>query len=173
MERDPGALELAPLLAASYARLGRREDARSELVRWRPEASQSELQFLTSSYHFPYRWASSDRAINARLADGLYIAALPLDLTVATLVEALQKDDAVDRSFAAQDLGRFGPGAAEAVPALIDALADQDRWVRTSVVQALGKIGPAAAAAIPTLTAMQDDDTGNFAKQALKDIRGY
>ena len=75
------------------------------------------------------------------LLDGLYIAALPLDVTVATLVETLQKGDPGERHRAAQDLGKFGP---------------------------------AAIAAIPTLTAMQDDESiGVFAKQALKDIRGF
>ncbi len=89
----------------------------------------------------PYKWAFSEGAIRGRLVDGLYIAALPLDVTVATLVETLQKGDPGERHRAAQVLGKFGP---------------------------------AAIAAIPTLTAMQDDESiGVFAKQALKDIRGF
>ncbi len=73
-----------------------------------------------------------------------------------------------------EDLGRFGPKAAEAVPALIEALADEHRWLRIASAEALGKIGPAAAFAIPALTAVQDDEgVGDFAKQALKDIRGF
>ncbi len=51
-----------------------------------------------------------------------------------------------------EDLGRFGPKAAEAVPALIEALADEHRWLRIASAEALGKIGPAAAVAIPALT---------------------
>ena len=106
--------------------------------------------------------------------DGLYIAALPLDVTVATLVEALQKDDTWERRSIVQDLGRFGPKAAEAVPALIEALTDEPGWLRVASAEALRKIGPAAAAAIPALTAMQDDESiGVFVKQALKDIRGF
>jgi tetratricopeptide (TPR) repeat protein len=174
LERDPGALELAPLLAASYARLGRREDARAALLQWQPEANQSELQTFVLLYHFPYRWAYGVRKIGARFIDGLEIAALPLDVTVATLVETLKNGDIGERRLAVQDIGRFGPTAAEAVPALIDALGEEQQWLRIGSARALGKIGPAAVAAIPTLTAMQDDDSvGSFAKQALKEIRDF
>ena len=89
LERDPGAVELAPLLAASYAHLGRREDARAALLKWQPEASQFQLERATTAYHFLYRWA--DRSINERLSDGLQIAALPLETTVSSLAEALKQ----------------------------------------------------------------------------------
>ncbi len=172
LERDPGAVVLVPFLAASYAHLGRREDARAALLQWRPETSQSDLQMLVNSYYFPYSWAASERAIKDRLVDGLDIAALPLDVTVATLVETLKKGDTGERRRAARILGIFGPTAAEAVSALINALGEEQRWLRIEAAKALGKIGPAAAAAIPTLTAMQDDKSiGVFVKQALKDIR--
>src|SRR5262249_23716090 len=57
LARNPDAVELAPLLAASYAQLGRRRDARAALLRWQPDASQVELQSLAQSYHVPYPWA--------------------------------------------------------------------------------------------------------------------
>ncbi len=110
----------------------------------------------------------------ARFADGLDIATLPLDVTVATLVETLKNGETGERRFAVRDLGRFGPTAAEAVPALIDALGEEQLWLRVETAKALGKIGPAATAAIPTLTAMQDDESVRaVAKQALKDIRDF
>jgi tetratricopeptide (TPR) repeat protein len=174
LERDPGAVELAPLLAASLARLGRREEARAALRQWQPEASQSQLPSLVYSYHFPYSWAAGALKIRVRLVDGLDIAVLPLDVTVATLLETLKKGDTVERGRAARDLGKFGPTAAEAVPALIDALGEEERWLRIETARALGKIGPAAVAAIPTLTAMQGDESiGAFAEQALKNIRDF
>ena len=43
MARSPDATELAPPLAATYAHLGRRREARELLLRWRPGASQAEL----------------------------------------------------------------------------------------------------------------------------------
>jgi TolB-like protein/class 3 adenylate cyclase/Flp pilus assembly protein TadD len=173
LKRDPGAVELAPLLAASLAHLGRREDARAALLQWQPEASQSELQGRVVTYHFPYKWAYGEFAINDRLADGLYIAALPLDVTVATQLQALQESDVKERKIAAKSLGRFGPAAADAVPGLIKALDDEDAWVRREAVIALGKIGPVATAAVPALTNMSKDSVVGFiAKKALKQITG-
>ena len=78
----------------------------------------NELQASLLRYHFPYNWAAGDRAIKDRLVDGLYIAALPLDVTVETLVEALQKDDVQQRLRAAIALGKIGPAAEAAIPAL-------------------------------------------------------
>ncbi len=174
LERDRGAVELAPLLAATYAHLGRREDARTALLLWQPEASQFELQNLASVYHFPYDWTADQRAIKNRLVDGLNIAGLPLAVTVANLIETLKHEGLMEPRRTAQALGWFGPRAAEAVPALVEVLADEDDWVRSAAVEALGKIGPPADAAIPALEAMQDEDFFEFyVKQALKDIRGY
>jgi adenylate cyclase len=174
LERQPGAVELAPFLAATYARLGRREDARATFLRWQPDANQHQLESVSLRYHFPYPWSADERAVQNRLADGLYIAALPLDVTIATLVKALHHEHFAVRRSAAQDLGRFGPAAVDAVPALINALVDENSWVQTEVVRALGKIGPAAEAAIPALRAIQDDHpNGLLAQQALKDIAGF
>ena len=171
LERDRGATELAPALAATYAHLGRREEAWAALALWKPGASPAELRSIYG-YHFPYKW-SEDREILDRLRDGMHIASLPLETTISGLAEELKREKMRDRIRAAISLGRFGPLAAEAVPALIDALADEEKFVRKEAAIALGKIGPAAAAAIPALTALQDTPAVGFhAKKALKKIAG-
>ena len=173
LERDPGASELAPPLAATYARLGRREDARESLLLWRPGANQRELNKVIFTYHFPFPWAPDAREIMIRLRDGLNVAALPLEITVPDLIETLRQGEIGDRGAAARTLGQFGPGAAAAVPALIDTLGDEEYFVRLQAVQALGKIGPAAEAVIPALQAIQDDERiGPAAKKALEKITG-
>jgi Flp pilus assembly protein TadD len=172
LERDRGAIELAPALAATYAHLGQREEARVALLLWKPDASQQELQSIPSAYHFPYEW-SEDWEILNRLIDGLHIAALPLEITVSDLADALKRGDLRGRIGAARFLGRLGPEAVEAVPALIDALAAEEIIVRKEAAIALGRIGPAAEAAIPALTALKDPRIVGFhAKKALKKIAG-
>ena len=173
LDRDPDAVELAPILAATYANLGRREDARTMLQKWRPDDSEAELDSTVWSYHFPYPFAVDESGVETRLNDGLKIAGLPSDVTVESLVDALEHGNVRERDRAALTLGWFGPNAAEAVPTLIDALTDENRGLQIRAAYALGKIGPAAAAAIPALTAMQDDENfGVQVKEALKDIRG-
>ncbi len=173
LERDRGAIELAPALAATYAHLGQREEAHAALQLWNPGASEHELQLIPIEYHFPYNW-SEDRKILDRLFDGLEFAALPLVTTVSSLTDALKRGKwAPDRVDALRTLGHFGPKAVEAVPAIIDALADENLWVREQAAITLGKIGPAAEAAIPALQAIQDDGRiGSLAKQALDKITG-
>ena len=174
LKRNPDAVELAPLLAATYARLGRRSDARASLLRWQPDASPSQLRSLVEGYHAPYDWAQDEHAIQDRVFDGLYVASLPLEVTVATLVNTLEQEGGIERRNAIRSLGRFGPTAAAAVPALVDTLADDNRFVQSEAVRALGKIGPAAADAIPALTAMQGEKAnGALVQEALKDIRGF
>jgi tetratricopeptide (TPR) repeat protein len=172
LDRNPSAVELAPLLAATYAHLGRREEARTALLQYQPGASQSELQNFGFLYQFPYDWTADEH--EDRLFDGLYIAALPLEATVLSLADTLQHGDLSERRQALQALGRFGSAAADAVPALIETLDDEVSWVRNDAIIALGKIGPAAEAAVPALTAMQDEGVHSYyVKQALKEIRGY
>jgi HEAT repeat protein len=174
LSRNPHAVELAPLLAATYAHLGRRSDARVALLQWQPNASQFQLQALAQIYHFPYAWAEDARATADRLVDGLHVAGLPLDITVATLLDFLRQEDSPERRTAIRDLGRFGRTAADAVPALINVLADENRFVQSDAIRSLGKIGPAAADAIPALIAMQGEEVnGVLAQQALRDIRGF
>ncbi|MCH7889066.1 MAG: tetratricopeptide repeat protein [Proteobacteria bacterium] len=124
LERDPGAVELAPMLAASYARLGQRDEARAALQLWKPDASQSELRELVISYHFPYRWSGA-REVPERLDGGLEIAALPSDVTVASLLLTLRRaKDPFERRSAVWTLGQFGPAAKAAVPAIQELLDD-------------------------------------------------
>jgi adenylate cyclase len=174
LDRNPDAVELAPLLAATYAHLGRRSDARAALLQWQPNASQLGLEALAQGYHFPYPWAQDEGATQERLVDGLYVAGLPLDITVASLVDSLRQKDDPERRNVVRDLGRFGRTAADAVPALINVLADEDRWAQSDAIRSLGKIGPAATDAIPALIAIQGDEAnGVLAQQALKEIRGF
>ena len=65
---------------------------------------------------------------------------------------------------AIQTLEKFGPQAAEAVPALIDELTEEK--FRRATMATLGKIGPAAVAAVPALEAIDDI----FANAALEKI---
>ena len=120
--RDARAVQLALPLAASYALLGKREEARAALSLWKPNASQFELERLPNAYHFPYKW-SQDHEILKRLRVGLHIAGLPLDITIASLADTLNHETAFSRWNAANTLGKFGLQAVEAVPALIEALA--------------------------------------------------
>jgi adenylate cyclase len=171
LDGDPGAVDLAPLLAASYAHLGRRKDARVALLRYQPDASQSELQDIAGSYHYPYKWAYSEGAMKDRLIDGLHIAALPLDVSISNLADALKSKDEDDRIRGARTLALFGPKAVVAVPALIDALADKKLKVRKEVIATLGAIGPAAKPAIPALEALKDEKFMQFVvSRAIKKI---
>ncbi len=165
---------MAPLLPATYAHLGRRSDARAALLQWQPNASQFQLRALAQGYHLPYSWAQDEGTTQERSVDGLYVAGLPLDITVASLVDSLRQKDDPQRRTVIRDLGRFGRTAADAVPALINVLADENRWVQSDAVRSPGKIGPAAAAAIPALIAIQGGEVnGGLAQQALKEIRGF
>ncbi len=172
-ERNPGAIELGPPLAASYAYLGRREDARTALSSWKPGASQLELQNFPDIYRFPIRWAEEHGRVRDRLFDGLRIAALPLDEDIPKLLGELSDESPLVRMAATQKLGWFGDQARDAVPQLITGLADEHDDVRKEAAVTLGKIGAAAKAAIPALEAMrQESIVGYFAEEALKEIRG-
>jgi len=173
LERDPGAIELTPSLAATYAHLGQRDKARASLLLWRPGASQDELQKIPTSYHFPYEW-SGDREIEERLLDGMYVAALPLETTVSSLTNTMKHGNKFKRRRAITELARFGSAAAPAVPALIEVLGTEDPTVRNRAATTLGKIGPAALAAVPALTAMQAEGgiAGEGAGEALRKIKG-
>jgi len=172
LRRDANATVLAPPLAATYALLGRRQQARATLLVWKPEASQLVLQNLP--YHFPFKWSPDGRKVMERLRDGLKIAGLPLETTVSSLVDRLRPGNLFERLHAARTLGFFGPAAEAAVPDLIAALADEEfEAIRKEAVITLGKIGPGAKAAVPALTAIQHERLmGYYALEALKEITG-
>ena len=172
-DRNPSAIELAPPLAASFAYLGRREDARAALSSWKSGASQLELQNFPDIYRFPIHWAEEHGSVRDRLFDGLRIAALPPDEDIPKLLGDLSDESPLVRMSATKKLGWFGDQAKDAVPRLISALADEHHGVRKEAALSLGKIGPAAKAAIPALDAVrQENNLGQFAEEALKEIRG-
>ncbi|MCA1369751.1 tetratricopeptide repeat protein [Bradyrhizobium sp. BRP14] len=171
-KRNPNATALMPPFASVLAGLGRRDEARRNLLIWRPGTNQAALEDLARDYKFPIRWAPEYKRVRERLLDGVRAAALPLDVTVSSLTAELKRDDPASRRIAAKRLGWFGPSAAEAVSALVMLLADSS--VREEAVQSLRKIGPGAKAAVPALVAMESDNfIGGHAKEALKEIRGY
>ena len=171
IQADPHAIELAPPLAATYAHLGRRREARELLLMWKPGGNQPELGCSRVTYRFPYRWSAAATKTAERLFDGLTVAALPMEVTVPNLINALEQGTVFERGRAVRTLGQFGGQAAEAVPALIRVLANERPAVRWQAITALRKIGPAARAALPALASVPDDDLlGSDARDAVKEI---
>jgi TolB-like protein/Flp pilus assembly protein TadD len=170
LDRNAAATELAPPLAAIYAQLGRRAEARDLLLRWRPAASQEELDNIAFVYPYAYQWSFAAHTPYRRLVDGMIIAALPLSTGVSELTNALQRGSVFDRARTARMLGRFGAQAADAVPALIDALGDPSPVVRSAAISALGSIGAKAKPAVPALTAIRDDRLRPIAEAAVSAI---
>jgi TolB-like protein/Tfp pilus assembly protein PilF len=174
LEADPQAQELAALLASAYGILGRREEARAALKVWKP--SWSPQTNITSVANFGLRFLRNSRfeRVRERMYDGIYIAALPLEVTVSGLVESLEDENLFERLNALDVLSRFGPMAAPAIPALLIALDDEQELVRRRAIHALGKIGPAAIDAIPALEKLQGDRSvlGLEAKDAVRRILG-
>ena len=142
------------------------------LLRWKPNASQQELSDIALAYPYTYRWSADGQKALDRLDDGMIIAALPLDITVPELADALQQGGAFERARTARTLARFGPQAADAVSALVRALDDPSRVVRSAAIAALGRIGPKAKAAIPALAGIRDAQLRPLANGAVKEIDG-
>ncbi len=171
-KQNPNATAILPPFASVLAKLGRRDEARQQLLSWRPAIDQAALESLARDYQFPIRWAPEYKTVRERLLDGVRVAALPLDVTVSSLTVELKRSDPASRQIAAKRLGWFGPNAAEAVPALVMLL--EDGGVREEAVQSLRKIGPQAKTAIPALVAIENESfIGGHVKDALKEIRGY
>ena len=61
LARSPRAIDLAPLLAATYAHLGRRQQARDLLLRWQPGAGQEESTDAPINYPLAYQWSPTAR----------------------------------------------------------------------------------------------------------------
>ena len=172
LEHSPSATELAPPLAATYAQLGRRKEAREMLLRWKPNASQEELSDIALDYPYTKRWSSDGQKALDRLVDGMIIAALPLDIAVSELADALHQGGPFERAHAARTLARFGPQAADAVPALVRALDDPSPVVRSAAITTLASIGPKARAAIPALVGIQGAQLRPLADSAVEKIEG-
>ncbi len=173
LARDPHAVALAPLAASVYARLGQRPEARKALEIWRPGASRADLQESAEGYDFPIRWVDEHQPLGRRLKDGLRLAALPLDVTVASLTAELDRGSPFEQMTVVRALGWFGPAAAAAVRGLVEALGSEHKVVRKEAAITLGKIGPDAKAAVPALAEIADEPIVGFhAKEALREIDG-
>ncbi|RWO26050.1 tetratricopeptide repeat protein [Mesorhizobium sp.] len=171
VRRNPDATALFLPLSSVLAQLGRREEARQMLLKFRPGADQKGLENLPDTYIFSFQWDYEHAGVRERLYDGLRIAALPLAITVTSLETELETGNPFSQQYAAERLGWFGPAAAQAVPALVEAL--KVEYLRRDAIEALGKIGPPARAAIPALVALQNEALiGIHAKDALSKIRG-
>ncbi len=72
------------------------------------------------------------------------------------------------RAASALELERYGPRAAEAIPALIRCLDDREPDVRRASASALGQLGPSAVVAIPTLAKLAESDADEQVRQAAK-----
>ena len=171
VRRNPDATALFLPLSSVLAQLGRREEARQMLLKFRPGVGQKGLENLPDTLHLSFKWDYEHASVRERLNDGVRIAALPLDVTVTSLEAELETGNPFSQQYAAKRLGWFGPAAAQAVPALVEAL--KVEYLRREAIEALGKIGPPARAAIPALVALQNEAlVGIYAKDALSKIRG-
>jgi TolB-like protein/class 3 adenylate cyclase len=173
IEREPDAIQLALPLAATYAHLGKKEDARAALLLWEPGANQQELTNIRYNYHFPYEWSGDDSVMD-RLFAGLEHAALPPGVTVTSLIEMLSHENKFKRLEAIKILRLFGSAAEPAIPALIEILRAEEQLTRQQTVTTLGEIGPAAEAAIPYLEVLLEEEgrIGYQAANALGKIEG-
>lgn len=122
------------------------------------------------TYRYTFRWSSEGKKAVGRLDDGMIIAAMPLDITVPKLADALRQGGPFERARTARTLARFGPQAADAVPALVRALDDTSPVVRGAAITALEKIGPKAKAAIPALKGIRDAELRPLADSAIATI---
>jgi hypothetical protein len=141
------------------------------LLKFRPGLNQKGLENLPDTLHLSFKWDHEHARIRERLNDGVRVAALPLDVTVASLEAELGTGNPFSQQYATKRLGWFGAAAAQAVPALVEAL--KVEYLRREAIEALGKIGPSARAAVPALVALQNEVlVGAYAKDALSKIEG-
>ena len=172
-KRNPQAHELILPTASALAQLNRRDEARAELLRWRPGSNQHGLEQAIASYRFVFHWDTEHGYVRERLIDGIRLAALPLDTTVSSLVANLGNTNDFQRLGILRKIGWFGPLAASAVPKLIVLLTDERDELRKETINTLAKIGPAARQAVPTLETMKDEPLlGFYVRAALNRILG-
>jgi adenylate cyclase len=172
LAQNPDASMLLVPYSSILAQLGRREEARQALLRFRPGIDQQGLENFADTYEFPVKWDAEHATVKERLFDGLRLAALPTAVTVQSLVDTLQSGNAFEQITAIKRLGWFGPTAEQAVPALIEAL--KNKTLEKDAIETLGKIGPIAKAAVPELLAVHDDALARaYAQDALMKIRGF
>jgi TolB-like protein/Flp pilus assembly protein TadD len=156
LERNPLATELAPPLAAAYARLGRRNEARAVLSKLEAKGIDlaSAPTLVMNSIPFLFHAESSELFLfhaeaSELFFDGVSLALLPQEVTIEVLADTLKNGNVLERRNAARNLGLFGPMAKSAVPVLIEALNDENLFVRKRAASALEKIGPMAKSAVP------------------------
>src|SRR5262249_36996180 len=85
--------------------------------------------------------------------------------TVPGMVEALRSPDATFRARAIDAINRFGPAAADALPALLEFLEAEGTPAheQSMVAYTFGRLGPAAESAVPALLAAITRHHGYFA----------
>ncbi len=173
LEQNPGDLVPAAPLAASLARLGKRQAARAALKSWRRMQKDLGASSHPDAYYFPYRWPDGKNSVLERFIDGLHLAGLAPELTVRKLASLAASGSISKRRDAVRALGWYGPAARAAVPALIVALGDENRFIQLAAARSLGKIGKAASAAVRALEqAARDPPIRPVATQALLRIKG-
>lgn len=166
---DSAASGLLGPLVSVLATLDRREEAWRLLADGLPEQYRQRPAFWLARYEFPFQWESRYSRVQERLYDGLRIASLPLDVTVASLTADLKDASPVAKKATAERLGWFGSLAAPAVPELVEML--QNTHTRLVAIRTLGKIGSQARSAVPALVALKDESViGSYARQALVQI---
>ena len=174
LKRDLSAVDLAPLLAASYAHLGRRKEALAALRLWKPGANDAVFRKAHEIYHFPYHWEISQDKLNQKLSDGLVLAGLPDDMNVEGLRDKLRQGGRPERIEAVKSLAVFGALSVDAIPDLIAALEDENNTLRRNAIKTLGRIGPPAIAALPALEALRDKKIAVYAvRRAIRNIRDF